>query len=131
MQIKDIKTCDIKEGDFVIMKQRKTHKFSPNYDTKPYKVVERRGTVALGKLIMRNVHLLKKVPKDGVVDDINDLDYLPPIANPRVEIPVQLDEENDDEPPMPIHVQGDDDQTLRRSNRDRRMPSRYDDYELT
>ena len=49
------KTCDIKEGDFVIIQQRKTNKLSPNYDRKPYKVVERRGTVALinknGKLI--------------------------------------------------------------------------------
>ena len=60
------KLSDISIGDFMMLKQRRSNKFTTNFNVKPYKVVDRKGNMVIiesnGKTYMRNVTFVKKIP---------------------------------------------------------------------
>ena len=107
------KPSSIKKGDFVILKQKKKNKLSANFSSTFYLVKERQGPVVIllhnGKEIMRNIHLIKKVPKSVV--DIHEEDD---------ELECSTDEQgNPHQPPV------------RRSRRNHHSPERYGEYEYS
>ena len=96
------------------MIQKKKNKLSANFGSTPYLVKERQGHVAIllhnGKEIMRNMHLLKRIPKSAV--DHNDDDDELECSTETPSNPHQLP-------------------SLRRSQRNCHAPDRYGDYDYS
>ena len=120
------KSCDIKLGDTVLLRQKYQNKLSTRYDPKPYIVVRRQGTVLIierdGRRIMRNSNLVKHVDVKQVHNDkrcyINDddddddvlingwSDQILPLGKPRLNNEGIIQEEDSDpfvphSPPAP------------------------------
>lgn len=109
----------IKEGDLVLLKQKKLDKFTTNFGTKPRRVVKRQGSMVIvdvdGKRAARNVTHVRKLPTgrrfnivdqdDMEVDD--DLD-------PQPDVQQQREPDGEQQPPR-----------RRNPPRQRRLPGRY------
>jgi hypothetical protein len=88
---------EIKVGDVVLVAKPPTNKLSSSYDSRPYTVVPRKGTLLTASrdnhTITRNVSLFKKLPptylqttnsklaEEDELDDIDDLPYRPRQVN--------------------------------------------------
>ena len=79
------KISDIQIGDTVLIRQKKVNKWSTKFDTSPFKVVRRKGTMITGtrngKFVTRNISHFKKIRSAIAVelsededDDISDND---------------------------------------------------------
>ena len=70
------KLSEIKEGDTVLVRQKKKNKLSTRFDPCPYRVTKRKGNritaVRNKKFISRNVSLFKKVPS-SMTNQSNDI----------------------------------------------------------
>ena len=73
-----VKNIDIQVGDHVLVKLTKANKLTPNYDPRPYVVIERKGTMITAKrgcphhVITRNVSCFKKLDVEHDDDNYND-----------------------------------------------------------
>ena len=111
-----VKNIDIQKGDQVLVKLTKVNKLTPNYDPKPYVVMERKGTMITAKrnyphhVITRNVSFFKKL---NVEHDDDNYDYI----------------DNDRRSNVP-EGQQEGQQPLRRSARNRRPPIRFPEPDM-
>ena len=75
------KPSGIKEGDTVLVQQKKQNKLSPRFSTTPYTVVSRKGTKVIAKNAnhsVRNASFFKKVPREVLhTDDEEELPFEP------------------------------------------------------
>ena len=76
------KPSGMKEGDTVLVQQRKQNKLSPRFNTTPYTVVSRKGTKVIAEnanhRIVRNASIFKKVPREVLhTDDEEELPFEP------------------------------------------------------
>jgi hypothetical protein len=59
------KTSDVGVGDWVLLRQRRQNKLSTNYDSKPYRVIRRKGSSVMlqrgGSELLRNVSFVKRL----------------------------------------------------------------------
>jgi len=83
---------DIQTGDKVLLQQARHNKLTTRYDPKPYMVLERRGPSVIlqrenGRMFMRNVSLVRKLPYGTVLceDDDYDMD----LNQPQPEVQAQ------------------------------------------
>lgn len=107
----------IQEGDKVLVKlMHRQNKLSPAYDSKPFTVVQRKGSSVIlqrenGPRIMRNISHVHKIPQ---------------IA----EVPCNADEDSDDEisiPELPVQQH---DAHRERPRRERNLPGRFNDFAM-
>ena len=92
------RSSPVKEGDTVLLKQKKENKFSTNFGIKPYRVEQRQGSMVIvkgadGRRTARNVTHVKKVPpfrqgqnmNDEDADIGDDLDQQPDVVQPQLQ----------------------------------------------
>ena len=104
------KRCNIKVGDKVIVRKRRKNKSSPYYDPKPYVVTKKKGNMIVAgredHTITRNCSFFKKIMQNPY-DEYSDYEEI-------------KTESKEAEMNIP----------LRQSTRSRRMPQRYENYEM-
>ena len=119
------KDSDVKEGDDVIVLQRRGDKFDTRYDPRPWKVKVRRGESVIierhGKKTMRHLSQVRKLTKStpqtelselSDLDDLDDNETRNQVTRPQqTERPPQAEREH-----------------LRRSSRQSRPPCRLTYY---
>ena len=113
------KVSDIKAGDAVLVKQHRRNKLTTNYDIRPYKVIQKKGSVLIlsrdNKSIMRNISLVKKVP-DYNWKDVERFDD-DQLESSSIENQLECVSSN---PSLSLHPQ----LVIRRSAREVRAPER-------
>ena len=77
-----VKPCEIQIGDTVLVKQKRTKKRMPYYDSTPYNVISRKGNMITASRpdhrITRNSSFFKKIPTSNLVfGNIDDDSVLP------------------------------------------------------
>ena len=111
---------NLKIGDTVLVRQRKQNKFSTRFDSKPWEVVRKKGTMVTacrdGKYITRSISQFKvidsslKEPDQGEDEDDEDLNTDDIVATP---------------PNPPVQQRPNPPAQLRRSQRSKNPPHRY------
>ena len=126
---------DIQVGDAVLVKQRTTHKAMPPYDSRPWEVTQRTGTMVTaetpGKKTTRDISFFRKVPRRSTVVDLSGEDGT--LTEPEattVEEETSMDQGVEDSVEV-TSEEGEEkvvESVPRRSGRDRVAPRKYEDF---
>ena len=120
---RNAKTSDIKVGDWVLVRQPRQNKLTPNFSTIPYTVITKNNSQLTarnksGHTITRNVSHFKKITRardqQDSDSDVSDVDTHKPPTNDGQQQQHQGRESQD--PQRPVQ---------RRSTRERKTPQRY------
>ena len=123
---KGAKESNLNVGENVLVKQDKVDKFTPPYDSKPYKIKSKKGSMITAKRsdkrITRNASHFKRITEQcakasksqDFIEEESEIE-----SESKKEVPETHTFRSKDLPPVTMHS---------RPERKTKMPSKYDDF---
>ena len=119
-QRRQSKQTTMKLGDYVLVRQQKINKFTPNFDPKPLRITKVKGTMITaerpGFMITRNQSFFKSIPTTTMLSD--DEEEVEDSDTERQDIGINQDNNNLNRDEQPVIEQ-------RYPRRERRRPNYY------
>lgn len=120
---RNVRKSDITTGDYVLVRQERKNKLTPNFNPNPYVVINRQHSrvsarAKNGHIITRNVSHFKKMPNPEQPSSDEEEDSQPSQPNE------ETNDNDDNHGGVQDNVDNGEDQ-VRRSTRDTRRPQRY------